>query len=325
MRLCAGRCRRGARVGGREPRSRSARAVVRRTHHARRAPAPGAGTRGATLPDEAHGGDPITLTLGAFILGAPGSSELLADLVASSQDAALVASVRRATDALGHSGEPRWQAAFALAEGRRDDARAALMVAVRSGDGAAARTLATLAVQWRDLAALATVAEHQPNVIDEPFDGLLEARRARERGDDAEAMRLFARCHDGAAEAWAAQLLDNLVGTWIGAGDEPSHWDAILRELRRAATQLERMDLVPSIEALAVERERPLRVAVVGEFNAGKSTFLNALLGVDVAPTGVLPTTATLHWVAWAPDPFARVVVAPRPIASSRTPSSRRR
>jgi peptide subunit release factor RF-3 len=36
---------------------------------------------------------------------------------------------------------------------------------------------------------------------------------------------------------------------------------------------------------------------------------LNALLGEDVAPTGVLPTTATLHWVAWAPDPFARIVV----------------
>ena len=59
-----------------------------------------------------------------------------------------------------------------------------------------------------------------------------------------------------------------------------------------------------------MERERPLRVAVVGEFNAGKSTFLNALLGVDVAPTGVLPTTATLHWVAWAPDAFARIVVS---------------
>ena len=58
-----------------------------------------------------------------------------------------------------------------------------------------------------------------------------------------------------------------------------------------------------------MERERPLRVALLGEFNAGKSTLLNALLGADVAPTGVTPTTATLHWVAWAPDPFARIVV----------------
>jgi small GTP-binding protein len=82
-----------------------------------------------------------------------------------------------------------------------------------------------------------------------------------------------------------------------------------LHELQRAAKSVDRLDLLASVEALAVERERPLRVAVVGEFNAGKSTFLNALLGEDVAPTGVLPTTATLHWVAWAPDPFARIVV----------------
>jgi small GTP-binding protein len=73
------------------------------------------------------------------------------------------------------------------------------------------------------------------------------------------------------------------------------------------------LDLLAAVEALAVERERPLRVAVVGEFNAGKSTFLNALLGEDVAPTGVLPTTATLHWVAWAPDPFARIVLRGSP------------
>src|SRR6185312_8625251 len=79
------------------------------------------------------------------------------------------------------------------------------------------------------------------------------------------------------------------------------------------ARALDQLDRLGRVEALAVERERPLRVAVVGEFNAGKSTFLNALLGEDVAPTGVLPTTATLHWVAWAPDPFARVVVKDAP------------
>ncbi|HEX7667254.1 MAG TPA: dynamin family protein, partial [Polyangiaceae bacterium] len=48
--------------------------------------------------------------------------------------------------------------------------------------------------------------------------------------------------------------------------------------------------------------------AIVGEFNAGKSTFINALIGADVAPTGVLPTTATLHRLHYAPDPIARVI-----------------
>jgi small GTP-binding protein len=50
-----------------------------------------------------------------------------------------------------------------------------------------------------------------------------------------------------------------------------------------------------------------VRVAIVGEFNAGKSTFINAVMGADVAPTGVLPTTATLHHLRYAPDPFARI------------------
>jgi small GTP-binding protein len=45
----------------------------------------------------------------------------------------------------------------------------------------------------------------------------------------------------------------------------------------------------------------------VGEFNAGKSTFINALVGADVAPTGVLPTTATLHHLRYGPDPIARI------------------
>jgi len=88
---------------------------------------------------------------------------------------------------------------------------------------------------------------------------------------------------------------------------------APLGELGRAARALDRVDLLGAIEALALERERPLRAAVVGEFNAGKSTFLNALLGEDVAPTGLLPTTGTLHWVSWAPDPFARVAVRGEP------------
>ncbi len=61
---------------------------------------------------------------------------------------------------------------------------------------------------------------------------------------------------------------------------------------------------------LAVERARPVRLAIVGEFNAGKSTFINALIGADVAPTGVLPTTATLHHLRWAPDAIARIFFA---------------
>jgi len=37
-----------------------------------------------------------------------------------------------------------------------------------------------------------------------------------------------------------------------------------------------------------------LKVAVVGQFNAGKSTLINAILGDDLLPRGILPTTAVV-------------------------------
>jgi tetratricopeptide (TPR) repeat protein/GTP-binding protein EngB required for normal cell division len=54
--------------------------------------------------------------------------------------------------------------------------------------------------------------------------------------------------------------------------------------------------------------DRPLLVAVMGEFNAGKSSFVNALCAADVAPTGVTPTTATVNVLRYGAEPAARVV-----------------
>jgi tetratricopeptide (TPR) repeat protein/GTP-binding protein EngB required for normal cell division len=54
--------------------------------------------------------------------------------------------------------------------------------------------------------------------------------------------------------------------------------------------------------------DRPLLVAVMGEFNAGKSSFVNALAGAEVAPTGVTPTTATVNVLRYGAEPAARVV-----------------
>ena len=39
-------------------------------------------------------------------------------------------------------------------------------------------------------------------------------------------------------------------------------------------------------------REERLVLVVLGEFNHGKTTFVNALLGGTVLPTGITPTTA---------------------------------
>jgi GTP-binding protein EngB required for normal cell division len=49
-----------------------------------------------------------------------------------------------------------------------------------------------------------------------------------------------------------------------------------------------------SASLAAAERQDEVRVAFVGQFNAGKSTLINALLGVDVLPIGALPTSAAV-------------------------------
>ncbi|RLB45097.1 MAG: hypothetical protein DRI90_28820, partial [Deltaproteobacteria bacterium] len=261
-------------------------------------------------PTQSQGADAISLALGAVLLETPGAEELLAQLVAECRDAALVDRVRRVMAELQRVAEPQWQAAFALAEGRRDDARAALLEGASQGDAAAARSLLTLARQWRDLDALRQLTDL--NVTDLPpgLRLLLDATELHDEGDGAGAMAKLEEACQGEAKDWARQLLSELVAAWIPDSDaEPAAWSDVLGELRNAATTLDRLELIGPIEALAVERQRPLFVAVLGEFNAGKSTLLNALLGTDVAPTGIRPTTASLHWVAWAPDPFARVVV----------------
>lgn len=49
-------------------------------------------------------------------------------------------------------------------------------------------------------------------------------------------------------------------------------------------------------------------LVVVGEFNHGKTTFVNALLGAEVLPVGVTPTTAVIHHLEYAAEPRAELV-----------------
>jgi ribosome biogenesis GTPase A len=58
-----------------------------------------------------------------------------------------------------------------------------------------------------------------------------------------------------------------------------------------------------------LEEDR-FHLVVVGEFNHGKTTFVNALLGEHVLPTGVTPTTAAIHHIRWGDQPEATVVAS---------------
>ena len=53
--------------------------------------------------------------------------------------------------------------------------------------------------------------------------------------------------------------------------------------------------------------EHRFSVAVVGDFKRGKSTFINALLGTEVLPADILPTTATVNRVTWGIRPTAEL------------------
>src|SRR5206468_168805 len=68
---------------------------------------------------------------------------------------------------------------------------------------------------------------------------------------------------------------------------------AVLAEDAGAATlgRKLREDRIPRLE------EEKFHLVVLGEFNHGKTTFVNALLGAPVLPMGVTPTTAVIHQV----------------------------
>lgn len=68
-------------------------------------------------------------------------------------------------------------------------------------------------------------------------------------------------------------------------------------------------DVARRARALRDELDRPLLLAVLGEFNAGKSTLINAFIGAEVAPMGIVPTTATLNVLRGGAERRVRLVL----------------
>src|SRR5688572_21790909 len=90
--------------------------------------------------------------------------------------------------------------------------------------------------------------------------------------------------------------------------------EQLLRQLRRLGDIAEQAGMRTLAADIVRERipkleEERFHLVILGEFNHGKSTFVNALLGAAVLPTGITPTTATINRVAWAAAPTARAVL----------------
>ncbi len=73
-----------------------------------------------------------------------------------------------------------------------------------------------------------------------------------------------------------------------------------LREL--LARHDARPDDISQLRQAELDLDEPFLLVVVGEFNAGKSAFINALVGATVLREGVTPTTAAITRLRFAPS-----------------------
>lgn len=81
-----------------------------------------------------------------------------------------------------------------------------------------------------------------------------------------------------------------------------------LRKLKEYSQTLDLKGNVDSINNVIKRLEEDsFSVAIIGEFNRGKSTLINALLGKPILPMDVLPTTATLNKITYSITPFVRI------------------
>jgi small GTP-binding protein len=261
--------------------------------------------------------------LRATVLDVPGASEVLSSSLAwIPTDEATRGRVRTVVEGQGEAGLPRWRAAFARAEGRRDEARDALAEAVAEGDATAATPLLDAALEDRDYPRLATALaslspEERQALTAKDAARLPAPATLAEPSTFVASLDALSQITSDRVHAWAEADRDAIARAWIPAG-KPAAWAALLARLDAHARDLHDLETTAALGALAAERSRPVRIAIVGEFNAGKSTFINALMGADIAPTGVLPTTATLHHLRYAQDPFARIVLEPSAGAATR-------
>ncbi|HEY2728959.1 MAG TPA: dynamin family protein [Polyangia bacterium] len=276
------------------------------------------------------------LTRAARREGAPPA--LFAEAAAAAADAGLAERLLREGLA-GAPGDGGLRVALArhLARAGRADEALTLALTSVAADPTSAPALAALreayaaSARWREALAVAR-RETDLGVPPAPATRLALALAAHDRdaltrlaandgdGDGAElpvgALRSFlgGSASDDALVALARLAPDEAARRFVVAAHAPAPPpDGNLIGILRWAHELAAR--TPALVSLAVDVgraleafDRPLLVAVMGEFNAGKSSFVNALVGEEIAPTGVTPTTATVNVLRHRPAAGGRVV-----------------
>src|SRR6202035_5776326 len=95
----------------------------------------------------------------------------------------------------------------------------------------------------------------------------------------------------------SANLGQVLTGILSKSDDELLHQERAL--LARLQVALARFDAAPeqqlTLERSIAQLDELFLLVIVGEFNSGKSAFINALVGSRVVEEGVTPTTAQIN------------------------------
>ncbi len=61
-------------------------------------------------------------------------------------------------------------------------------------------------------------------------------------------------------------------------------------------------ELKEALSKLQMRIEEPMKVAITGQFSAGKSTFLNAFLAKNILPTGITPVTSKVNYIRYGEE-----------------------
>lgn len=80
-----------------------------------------------------------------------------------------------------------------------------------------------------------------------------------------------------------------------------------LGDMAKLAEQVGMQSLAKDLSGTRIPKleEERFALVVLGEFNHGKSTFVNALCGAPILPAGITPTTATINHLSWSDKPTA--------------------
>ncbi len=109
-------------------------------------------------------------------------------------------------------------------------------------------------------------------------------------------------------EQISENLLEDFINEYISAknqllqGGNPLY--ALIDKTHYALSQIAPLDsrATHTLQSLTQSIQEPMKVAIIGQFSSGKSTFLNALLGKNILPSGITPITAKICHIVYGQD-----------------------